>query len=951
VPEHSINDVPFARALEILEVSAEGLEQLLDEGALRGYRRGSEVVFKRDDLAAYITRRSEPISAPSPFAPAAPASQAPPPPPVPAPPPPQRSRRQIGKDSKRDTLKRAAMGGTGPSSEMFSMKQKAVEHGLVPEEQAPPRMLPPQVDAEAEILRSENESLRARLKAAEEVLNDLQRRCENAAQHQSQNQMLVDEVQQLRVLQTELEARIAAYEDMDTGGAEGPRWGQPDPEQQLMELKHQTATMRGELAAAKRRLDDRERDFDRLRMERDELSSKLKVAATPGVDIAHVRELETEIVVLKQERDTLAVEAQIAKELKGEIERASELEEKLQTQREVIEAAQKGLAELEDERNEMAMKVKILEEQLAGSESSGAQVEELLDRVSELETIAAETSLKSAQIEARATSLREERDKLQNDLEKRSNENAELRVQVDRAKAGAEGLDDLKKELEATKAKAAAFEQEASDIKVQISLKDQLMEQLKVEGESQTELAKSNSALKQRQLELETKARQNEARLTAMRAERDNLNAELAKRDGAMDELRTQAERATLLTGDNKSLLRELDTDRERIAQLQTELEASRIEREKLLHEHEESQVKAKVLEERVREQERNLGSIRAKVADGPGPGGEADKLRGELEALRGEISRQMQELGQMRVQGEQATTHRKSALDIAARRRMPTVRKQQGTDAAKKPAKLGRFEIGEETRRTRTGVFYGASMGSGGKRAEVLVLPVDLTRDRYFLDRFWREMRIVVELEEKGLLGVLDVGETSGIHYVAYEHIEGETLEAILRKEEPIPVARSVEIAVALLDALVVAAKNKLVHGDIKPENIIIAEAGKVRLSGLGLARGTDEDASSLNERGRLIHYGAPEQILGEDRDTRSDIWSIGAVLLRMVSGKMPLEAGSLAEIRGLIQAGELPRAKDLIEIPDDLRECLAKMLAEEPENRYQEAADASKALAKLKG
>jgi hypothetical protein len=949
VPDFTAGSVPFSRALEILEITPDALENLLNAGSIRGYRRGQKVMFKRQDLAAFITRRSDeplppPTSAPTPGPAAGPVS-------VDAPPPPSQPSRHVGRDSKHDTIKKAAMGG---GDELVSLKKKAVEQGLVPAGDAPPappaaRHVAPQTDAETQILRAENESLRARLKAAEEVLNDLQRRCENAAQYQGQNQVLVEQVRQLQVLQTELEAKLIAYEEMDTGGAEGPRWGQPDAEQEVISFKRQVAELRGDMAAGKRRLEDKEKDFDKLRMERDELSSKLNAAATPGVDIARIKDLEAEIVVLKQERDTLAVEAQVAQELKGEIERASELEEKLQTQREVIEAAQKGLAELETERDEIARRAEDLEQQLADSASNNEQVTELVRRIDELEAQLSETQLKAAQADARSGSLREERDKLMQDLERRGDECAQLKVKAEQACQDVEVLGKLKADLQEAKARASTLENETSSLRVQMSLKDQLLEQFRAEGRTQTDLMKENARLQERLLKAETHAQQLDARLAGMRAERDSVAGELAKRDGAMGELRTQSEKAATLMVENKTLKSDVDSARERIAELESRLEAAKAKREELQAELQERTTKAKELEKALQGQERDLGSIRQRV-EGGAESDESSRLRGELEALRGEISRQVMELGQMRVEGEQATTKRRSALEVAARRRLPPVRKGAAATGPKKPTKLGRFDIGEESRRTRTGTFYKASLGGSAQDAEVLVLPVEVTRDRYFLDRFWREMRIVVELEEPGLLDVLDVGEAGGVHYVAYRYVKGETLEALLRKSATLPLKRSIEIGRALLEALAVAEKNKVVHGDLKPENVIIGADRKVRLSGLGLARGTDEDASSLGERGRVVHYGAPEQILGEDRDARSDIWGVGALLLRMVSGKNPLEAGSLGEIRGLVQAGELPRVKDVMELPNDLRSCLEKMLAEKPGGRFASADDAAKALAKVK-
>jgi len=237
------------------------------------------------------------------------------------------------------------------------------------------------------------------------------------------------------------------------------------------------------------------------------------------------------------------------------------------------------------------------------------------------------------------------------------------------------------------------------------------------------------------------------------------------------------------------------------------------------------------------------------------------------------------------------------------------------------------------------------AAVQPTGREVEILVLPSEFTRDRVFLDRFWRDIRVIAELDAKGLLAIEDVGESDGTHYVVYEHIEAETLDAALHRGE-MPPPRAVEIAAVLLDALDVAARCELVHGDVKPENVLLCADGGTKLAGLGLARGTGEDASALGERGRIVHYGAPEQILHETRSQRGDIYSVGALLYHMASGRPPMEGQSLGEVQGLVEAHELPRVEDLMNVPENVCEVLKKMLAEDPAERYDAPAAAAKAL-----
>ncbi|MHC4503871.1 MAG: protein kinase domain-containing protein [Planctomycetota bacterium] len=939
-------DVTFDRALEILELSADQLEQLLVDGVLRGFRRGGDVVFHRQDLANYITRGSAPE--PSPAAPA------PAPPPAPSPSP-ARRRRRSG-----DSIKRAAMSGASPDGEMWSMKKYAVEQGLVEESQIPspgPAAGAPAVPAGApeppaeagapEGLQAENEILRERLRAAEEVLQDLQSRCENFSGLAGENQALKGDIGTLRALQVELEAKLAAYEEMETG-AEGPRWGAPEPEQEVIALKRESAELRGEMAALKHRADEHEKDADKLRTERDELKAKLSAASAAsagGADESErVSELQAELEALEQERDMLAVEAEVAHELKGEIERAAELEEKLQTQREVIEAAQKGLGELEGEKNELSAKAKELEAKLAESESASGKAKEAVERAAESEKKVAETEQRVGQLEARMSSLREERDGLTKEIEHRDEDIARLHTEAERAKSDAGELDRVRDELNAAKSHAAALEGEVAGLKVQNSLKDQLVEQFRAEEHDQVEITSENLRMRERVAELEGRAKQAEARSVALRAERDGLTSEFAKRDGAMDELRTQAERASSLLGENRALREELGSAREMLAEIESELAALRADRERLAGDLEERAMQVEELQRDLTGRERDLASMREQVEPTPASA-ESERVRSELESLRRTIAEQMDELGHTR---DRAAKRKRTAREVAGKKRVPQARRAVAAGA--KLDRLGRYELVDEIRRGRTGALYKGEVQPTGGEVAVLVLSNELVRDRHFVDRFWREMRVIAEFDEPKLLGVMDVGEAAGVHYIAYEYVEGETLYEILGREGSLPAPRAVDIAASLLEALRTVAGQKLVHGDVKPANVILLSEGRVKLAGLGLWRGDEADASSLGEGGRIVHYGAPEQITGGERTPKSDIWSVGAVLYQMVSGIPPIEAASPGEAKALVEAGELPRPDELDDVPENLRKSLGRLLAAEPDGRYRSAVEASKALRKLK-
>jgi len=943
-------DVSLDRALEILEVGEQDLEQLLVNGALKGYRRGGDIVFHRQDLADYITTGST-TSSPSP----PPASA---PPPVPASEPPPAGSGTSGRtrrDSKRESmenLKKAAMSNGADKGEgMWSLKKIAAEHGLVEDEADAGPDVPPGSAVAADAgagggqgpLLAENKSLRARLHAAEEVLSDLQNRLERVNELEAQNQALTAQLLASQEEQIQLEAKVAVYEDFEAG-AEGPRWGAPDPEEENMALKRENAEVRGEMAAIKHRIEERDKDIEKLKAEKEELSEKLSSAAeaaasaaAPAEDAERTKELEAQVEELKAEREMLVLEAQVARELKGEIDRAAELEEKLQTQREVIEAAQSGLVELEGERDELASQVRDLQARLETAEAEGVSAE-----AQELKGKLAETEKRVAQLDARMSLLRDERNGLAQEIEKRDEAAAQLRVDAERAATLGEEVKGLRKELDEAKAAAAASEGEVDALKVQMTLKNQLVEQLKSEESDLTKLTTEAAGLREKLAEMEGRSKQAEARMIALRAERDSVVAELAKRDGAMTELRAQAERASSLQGENRALKEDLENARGVASDAESSLAIVQGEKDKLSAELEERGERMKELKDQLRERERELETARSEAAARPAP----DGIRAELETLREQISSQMGELGHLR---SRATKRKRSARDVATgSKKRISVRRKTGAVSAltSRPDRLGRYEVGTEQRRSRVGTFYKGEVQPSGGEVSVLVLAPELARDRDFVDRFWREMRVIAELDERSLLGILDVGETAGFHYVAYEQVEGTTADAELAGGAKMPLERSANAVATVLDALAVVAKNKLVHGDVKAENVILASSGTAKLAGLGLWRGGEEDGWSMAGGGRIVHYGAPEQITRGTRDTRSDIWSAGALLFHMLTGKPPIEAGSVAEAHALVEAGELPKAEDLIDVPDALRAAVARMLVPDPAGRFATPKEAAEAV-----
>jgi len=217
--------------------------------------------------------------------------------------------------------------------------------------------------------------------------------------------------------------------------------------------------------------------------------------------------------------------------------------------------------------------------------------------------------------------------------------------------------------------------------------------------------------------------------------------------------------------------------------------------------------------------------------------------------------------------------------------------------------------------------------------------------------DRFLREARLAARVASPGVVRVFDCGETAGHYYMVMELIEGRSLADVIIKDGPIPVDRALAIveaaAGALRDALDQAG---LIHRDIKPANILITTSGQTKLVDLGLAKivASREMLTAHTAAGTALgtpNYMPPEQFLDASSvDHRADMFSLGATLYHMLSGKPPFDGDSFFSILKRVEEFEpdpLPS-----HVPLAVEELVARMLAKRPEQRIQTYAELIEAL-----
>src|SRR5918998_1907887 len=168
-----------------------------------------------------------------------------------------------------------------------------------------------------------------------------------------------------------------------------------------------------------------------------------------------------------------------------------------------------------------------------------------------------------------------------------------------------------------------------------------------------------------------------------------------------------------------------------------------------------------------------------------------------------------------------------------------------------------------------------------------------DISQDPDQLERFRREARAVAQLNHPHVVTVIDAGEDDGAPYIVFEYVEGETLKGRIRRLGRLPVAEAVAYAVEIGRALECAHTHKLVHRDVKPQNVLIDRDGRAKVTDFGIARSME--AQGLTATGRVLgttDYVSPEQAMGQDVTEQSDIYSLGICLYEMLTAETPFRA-----------------------------------------------------------
>jgi eukaryotic-like serine/threonine-protein kinase len=257
-----------------------------------------------------------------------------------------------------------------------------------------------------------------------------------------------------------------------------------------------------------------------------------------------------------------------------------------------------------------------------------------------------------------------------------------------------------------------------------------------------------------------------------------------------------------------------------------------------------------------------------------------------------------------------------------------------------------GRYELHRRLGRGGMAEVYLARDQLLDRPVAVKVLFPALATDAGFVERFRREAQAAANLQHPNIVSVFDWGEANGTYFIVMEYVEGHTLAETLRDEGRLHPDRAAEITADIAAALGFAHRNRVVHRDVKPGNVLLTRDGGVKVADFGIARAlSDSSDQNLTKTGSVMGtatYFSPEQARGAPVDPRSDIYSLGCVLYEMITGRPPFAGDSAVAIAYKhVQENPVPPRRIDQSLPETLEAITLKCLAKNPANRYPSAQD----------
>jgi TolB-like protein/Tfp pilus assembly protein PilF/predicted Ser/Thr protein kinase len=263
------------------------------------------------------------------------------------------------------------------------------------------------------------------------------------------------------------------------------------------------------------------------------------------------------------------------------------------------------------------------------------------------------------------------------------------------------------------------------------------------------------------------------------------------------------------------------------------------------------------------------------------------------------------------------------------------------------------RYQVIEELGGGGMGKVYKVLDTKIHEKIALKIIRPDIAGSPRVIDRFRQELKLARQITHKNICRMYDLGEDLGTSFITMEFVSGEPLKNIIRMTGPLTAGAAVDYAGQIAEGLAEAHKLGVIHRDLKPQNIMVDEAGTIKIMDFGIARSLE--SAAMTGEGKVIgtpEYMSPEQADGRPADRRSDIYALGMIFFEMLIGKTPFAAESAARA-ALKQKTEAPPAPRELnsQIPAELSDIVLKCLAQDPDQRFQTAEEFLSELRKLDG